>query len=229
MAVTTTESLTIPALFGASGTLTTSATASSGLAVGLLVDLNDGSNEVIGLLTAVASTSIAFIVIEIRQGAAGNTLASGAKVQLGYISSGAVLSAKDIDWTTYGANKVLSAIVSNGLPFSFSSSPPVSGASLTAGSVPLSALAKVVEATYLHDGTAAPVTVHSVVDSVTAAGVSTTVNLTGAAAFASADFFVLIQDNAALGTLIVPSAQTASSFTFASTNAHVYSYIAIGA
>jgi len=79
-----------------------------------------------------------------------------------------------------------------------------------------------------HAGAAAAATLGIIVDSVTAAGASTTVTLTGSAVRANANFFVLIQDQAALGTLIAPSAQTASSFTFTSTNTHVYSYIIIG-
>lgn len=84
---------------------------------------------------------------------------------------------------------------------------------------------------YKKDGTAAVSTLHIVADSVTAAGASTTVTFTALsnAVFANGNYFVFIQDNAAVGTLIVPTSQAAGNFVFSSTNAHVYSYIAIGA
>jgi hypothetical protein len=68
---------------------------------------------------------------------------------------------------------------------------------------------------------------HQISDSVTASGISTTVTLTGLAAFATAAYLLLILDETGL-TYIAPSAQTASSFTFTSVASRTYTFFAIG-
>lgn len=91
----------------------------------------------------------------------------------------------------------------------------------------LGALLAVIPA-YVAAGTPVASTFHFVFDEVTAAGASTTVTLTAPSAFASANYIVLVQDEAAPGTWIAASAQLAGSFTFTSTDTHVYQYIAVG-
>jgi len=46
----------------------------------------------------------------------------------------------DIDWTTAGANKLLAQITSGGKAYSFTSTPTVSGANITSGTIPSTAL-----------------------------------------------------------------------------------------
>ncbi len=46
----------------------------------------------------------------------------------------------DIDWTTAGANKLLAQITSSGKAYSFTGAPTVSGANITAATVPNAAL-----------------------------------------------------------------------------------------
>jgi len=77
-------------------------------------------------------------------------------------------------------------------------------------------------------GTAVASTMHMVSDTVTAGGASTTVTLSGDAAFASANYTLVIEDVAVPGVVIAASSQAAGSFAFVSTNAHVYAFTAIG-
>jgi lysophospholipase L1-like esterase len=76
---------------------------------------------------------------------------------------------------------------------------------------------------YFANGNAVASTFHCVNDVVTASGIATTVTLSGAAAFTNANYPLFIEDDTGLSA-VLPNAQTASSFTFVSINAHVYSF-----
>lgn len=81
--------------------------------------------------------------------------------------------------------------------------------------------------TYSAAGAAAASSYHCVKDVVTASGASTSVTLSGPAAFGNADYTLSIENVTALAS-INPSAQASGSFSFASINTDVYSYLACG-
>jgi hypothetical protein len=81
---------------------------------------------------------------------------------------------------------------------------------------------------YLASGAITANTMHCVVDKVTAGGASTTVTLSGAAAFSSANYAVFIENDTTFA-LVAPTAQAAGSFSFVSVNTTVYAFTACGA
>lgn len=80
---------------------------------------------------------------------------------------------------------------------------------------------------YTASGAATASTIHFAVDSVTAAGSVTTVTLSGASVFASAQFLLLVGD-AATGVPVTATAISGSSFSFPSTSGHTYVFLAAG-
>lgn len=76
---------------------------------------------------------------------------------------------------------------------------------------------------YVAAGTVVASTMHCIADTVTAGGISTTVTLSSPAAFASANYALVIEDETGLSS-VLPTAQSAGSFTFTSINAHVYAF-----
>lgn len=81
---------------------------------------------------------------------------------------------------------------------------------------------------YTAAGAAVASTEHVVQDKVTAAGASTTVTLSGAAAFTSSTSYTLyVYDETTLAAAVV-TAKAAGSFSFTSVNTQVYTFFAIG-
>jgi hypothetical protein len=87
----------------------------------------------------------------------------------------------------------------------------------------LSSVVSYVPPVYVAAGTSVASTMHCISDTVTAAGISTTVTLTAPAAFASANYALFIEDETGLSS-VLPTAQSSSSFTFTSVTTHVYAF-----
>jgi len=80
---------------------------------------------------------------------------------------------------------------------------------------------------YSAGGTLAAATLHIVYGQITASGTSTTITLSGSAAFTSTTYFLIVTDVATAATAVV-TAQATGSFTFTSTSSHTYQYFALG-
>jgi hypothetical protein len=142
--VLTTAPLTIPAILSA-GTVAVTATTGSGLVVNGFVRINDGFSEIVGLLTAVSTNSITLDNL-IQTVGTGTVLASGALASVGanpgvsFVPLPVVLGGSGSDVGTFVD---LTSVQTIAGVKTFSSPPVASGASLTAASVPATALATV--------------------------------------------------------------------------------------
>jgi len=81
---------------------------------------------------------------------------------------------------------------------------------------------------YTAAGIPVAVTKHIVQDKVTAAGVTVSIVFGGSAVFTSATSYSLYIFDETSFLVVVPTAKSATGFSFSSTNGHVYSFLANG-
>lgn len=81
---------------------------------------------------------------------------------------------------------------------------------------------------FLASGSPEVSTYHCVQDTIASAGATTTVTLTAPATFANTLYTVFLLDTTSFGTGVALTAQATGSFTFTSTAAHNYNFIACG-
>ena len=224
---TTSSSFVIPAVYA-----TVSFTVSNGAVVtDPMYRFSDGTHSIDAHIETVSGSNVTVTVMRVVSGAVGDTVASGATVQRNHGIAGFAVGD---GYTTWGISDSGFNIADFNEPYLvgdkdhnlaaeqsfFAKSFKSASDGSNLGQIPPG---------YKADGTSVTSTYHCVQDSITAAGASTAVTLSGAAAFSSASSYdvVKIEDQTSFAS-ISPSAKTASSFTFPSTVSRVYEFSLCG-